>query len=70
MGRKLPTIKHGLQMSQHARETSVYSNDADTHMLWVSRRMVKEKQHRNRTSFDLGSGFLMEQLVSMAFWLG
>jgi len=57
-------------MSQHVHEFGAYNDDADTYMLWVSRRMVKEKQHRSRTSFDLGSGFLMEQLVSIAFWLG
>ena len=36
-------------------------------MLCVSRRMVKEKQHRRDLSFDVGSGFFSEQLVRMAF---
>lgn len=38
-----------------------------THMLWVSRRIVNEKQHRSNGSLEVGSGVLSEQLVRMAF---
>ena len=36
-------------------------------MLWLSRRMVKEKQQWILGSSDLGSGFFRKQLVNMAF---
>ena len=39
-----------------------------TYILWVSRRIVNEKQHLIPGSAALRSGFFKEQLVNMAFW--
>lgn len=36
-------------------------------MLWVSRRIVKEKQQRSSGSLDFESGFFSAQLVKRAF---
>lgn len=38
-----------------------------TYILWVSRRIVNEKQQRISGSVDLRSGFFNEQLVNIAF---
>lgn len=38
-----------------------------THMLWVSRLIVNEKQHWISGSVDLKSGLFKEQLVNIAF---
>jgi hypothetical protein len=40
-----------------------------TYMLYMSRLTVKEKQHLISGSLDIGSGFLREQPVKMAFLL-
>jgi len=40
-----------------------------THILYMSRLTVKEKQHLISGSFELGSGFLSAQLVRIAFWV-
>ena len=40
-----------------------------TYMLYMSRLTVKEKQHLISGSLDVGSGFLREQPVRMAFLL-
>lgn len=45
------------------------SRKQETCILSVSRFTVNEKQHRISGSLELGSGFLSEQLVRMAFWL-
>ena len=37
------------------------------YMLWVSRRIVNEKQHLSSLSLEEGSGFFSEQLVNIAF---
>ena len=63
IGKKLPTIKDGLQLDQ--TPVSVCTNA--TYMFNVSRLTVNEKQHRISGSFELGSGFFSEQLVRMAF---
>ncbi len=36
-------------------------------MLWVSRRIVNEKQHFISGSLDLRSGFFNEHVVNIAF---
>lgn len=40
---------------------------SNTYILWVSRRIVNEKQHFIMGSLEFGSGFFKEQLVRMAF---
>jgi hypothetical protein len=63
IGKKLPTIKDGLQLDQIPASVCTKA----TYMFNVSRLTVKEKQHRISGSLELGSGFFSEQLVKMAF---
>ena len=48
IGKKLPTMTAGLYTNQHTTP-HIYQRrkKTPTHMLWVSRRMVKEKQQRS-----------------------
>ena len=63
IGMKFPTITDGLYM----RQCFPSIQNRATYMLWVSRRIVKEKQHLMVGSFDVWSGFFSEQLVRIAF---
>jgi hypothetical protein len=38
-------------------------------MLWLSRRIVNEKQHGMPSPVELGLGLFKVQLVSIAFWV-
>lgn len=63
MGRKLPTIMAGL----YSVSGKVSKRRSLTHILYISRLTVNEKQHRISGSFEFGSGFLRAQLVKIAF---
>lgn len=65
IGKKLPTIKMGLNESQ---QFATMTANSDTYTLCLSRRIVKEKQHLFSGSVAFGSRVLRAHDVSMAFW--
>jgi hypothetical protein len=69
IGMKLPTISEGLVTQVSTHPTS--PNETGTHILCVSLRIVKEKQHFivSSSSPSFFPSFLSVQLVKIAFWL-
>ena len=65
IGRKLPTIKAGLEICQQRH----IHGGTKTYIPHISRFTVKEKQQRISGSFEFRSGFLRAQLVNIAFCL-
>lgn len=59
---------HNGTISASHRDRRGVDPDRFTHMLWVSRRMVNEKQHFVPESFASSSGLFNQQLVKIAFW--
>ena len=62
MGKKFPTIKEGLDWLVDVRESGHIA-----YMLWLSLRIVKEKQQGISAVSPLPVGLRRVQLVSMAF---
>lgn len=67
VGRKFPTIKEGLWVDWLAKVGQHEARENSPYMLWLSRRMVKEKQQGMFFFGLFGSGLLSVQLVSIAF---
>ena len=50
-------------------DDDILKREQDTYMLWLSRRIVNEKQQEMPSADDADPGGLSVQLVSIAFWV-